>query len=128
MTARCCSATPAFWTRPPGIDSIRLSKMVTRTALHETAAADFSDAEVVREFAVSKDGTRIPLNIIRRKGTKLDGKNPVLLTGYGGYGVSITPDFSLRRKTLLDHGFVLRDREPARRRRIWRSLASRPAI
>ena len=83
------------------------TKMVTRTALHETAAADFSDAEVVREFAISKDGTRVPLNIIRRKGAKLDGKNPVLLTGYGGYSISITPDFSLRRKTLLDHGFVL---------------------
>jgi prolyl oligopeptidase len=83
------------------------SKMVMRTALHESAAADFSDAEVVREFAVSKDGTRIPVNIIRRKGTKLDGKNPVLLTGYGGFAVSITPDFSLRRKTLLEHGFVL---------------------
>ena len=83
------------------------TKMVARTALRQTSAADFSDAEVVREFAVSKDGTRIPINIIRRKGTKLDGKNPVLLTGYGGYSVNVTPDFSLRRKTLLDHGFVL---------------------
>ena len=83
------------------------TKMVTRTALHETAAADFSDAEVVREFAISKDGTRVPLNIIRRKGTKLDGKNPVLLTGYGGYDISIAPDFSPGRKTLLEHGFVL---------------------
>jgi prolyl oligopeptidase len=83
------------------------SKMVTRTALHETAGADFSDAEVVREFATSKDGTRVPLSIIRRKGTKLDGKNPVLLTGYGGYDVSVMPDFALKRKTLLEHGFVL---------------------
>jgi prolyl oligopeptidase len=83
------------------------TKMVTRTALHETAAADFTDAEVVREFATSKDGTRIPLNILRRKGTKLDGKNPVVLTGYGGYDVSVTPDFSLKRKTLLERGFVL---------------------
>jgi prolyl oligopeptidase len=83
------------------------TKMVTRTALHETATADFSDSEVVREFAVSKDGTRVPINIIRRKGTKLDGKNPVLLTGYGGFDVSVTPDFLLKRKTLLEHGFVL---------------------
>ena len=83
------------------------TKMITRTALHETAAADFSDAEVVREFAVSKDGTRVPLNIIRRKGARLDGKNPVLLTGYGGYSISIAPDFSPARKTLLEHGFVL---------------------
>jgi prolyl oligopeptidase len=83
------------------------SKMVSRTALHETAGADFTDAEVGREFAISKDGTRVPLNIVRRKGTKLDGKNPVLLTGYGGYDISVTPDFALKRKTLLEHGFVL---------------------
>src|SRR5260370_13455839 len=70
-----------------------VSKMVTRTALRQTAATDFNDAEVVREFATSKDGTRIPVNIIRRKGTKLDGKNPVLLTGHGGYGISEVPDF-----------------------------------
>jgi prolyl oligopeptidase len=82
-------------------------KKVTLTALRETAAADFSDAEVVREFAVSKDGARIPLNIIRRKGVKLDGKNPVLLTGYGGYNVSLTPQYSSGRRPLLDRGVVI---------------------
>jgi prolyl oligopeptidase len=80
---------------------------VARTALFESGTADFSDAEVVREFAISKDGTRIPLSIIRRKGTKLDGKNPALLTGYGGFDVSITPDYKLDRKPLLEHGFVI---------------------
>ena len=79
----------------------------TRTALFEKAAADFSDTEVVRETAISKDGTRVPLSIIRRKGTKLDGKNPVLLTGYGGFNISIGPDFDPERRPLLDHGFVL---------------------
>ena len=83
------------------------SKKATRTALYENGAADFSDAEVVRVFAISKDGTRVPLNIIRRKGTKLDGKNPALLTGYGGYNVNITPTYSLNRRPLLDHGFVI---------------------
>ena len=83
------------------------TKTAARTALHETVAADLSEAEVVREFAVSKDGTRVPLNIIRRKGTRLDGKNPVLLTGYGGFNVSVTPDFLLKRKPLIEHGFVL---------------------
>jgi prolyl oligopeptidase len=65
----------------------------TRTALFETSPAKFDDAEVVREFATSKDGTRIPLNIIRRKGTRLDGSNPVLLAGYGGFGISTKPSF-----------------------------------
>ena len=82
------------------------TRKAARTALFERAAADFSDAEVVREFATSKDGTRFPLNIIRRKGVKLDGKNPVLLTAYGGYGVSLSPYYSLSRRPLLDRGFV----------------------
>ena len=79
---------------------------VARTALFDKPAADFSDAEVVRVFALSKDGTRIPLNIVRRKGTRLDGKNPVLLTGYGGYSINVSPAYSRRLRVLLDHGFV----------------------
>ena len=57
-------------------------------------------------MVASKDGTKVPLNIIRRKGTKLDGTNPVLLTGYGGYGLSMTPGFSTRRRLWLDAGGV----------------------
>jgi prolyl oligopeptidase len=66
----------------------------TRTALFETSPVHFDDAEVVREFATSKDGTHVPINIIRRKGTVLDGKNPTLLSGYGGYSISLIPDFA----------------------------------
>ncbi len=69
-----------------------------RTALYRTTPADFSDCEVVREFATSKDGTRVPLNIIRRKGIRLDGTNPALLYGYGGYGISLSPSFKASRK------------------------------
>jgi prolyl oligopeptidase len=82
------------------------SKKLTATALRETGAADFSDCEVVREFATSKDGTKVPINIIRRKGTKLDGNNPALLTGYGGYGISMEPGYSVARRPLLDRGVV----------------------
>jgi prolyl oligopeptidase len=79
----------------------------TRTALYETSAAKFDDAEVVREFATSKDGTRIPLNIIRAKGTRLDGTNPVLLTSYGGFGISLKPVFyGYRARLWLDQGGV----------------------
>ena len=49
---------------------------------------------MVRAFATSKDGTKIPVNIIRRRGTRLDGRNPTLLTGYGGYGVTLAPEFA----------------------------------
>ena len=47
-----------------------------RTALYQTSPINFADTEVVREFATSKDGTRVPINIIRRKGTTLDGSKP----------------------------------------------------
>ena len=64
-----------------------------QTALAETSPISFADTEVVREFAKSKDGTSVPINIVRRKGTVLNGQNPLLLYGYGGYGVSETPRF-----------------------------------
>src|SRR5206468_5651670 len=76
------------------------------TALAGKSPADFSDVEVVREFATSKDGTKIPLNIIRKKGTKHDGSNPTLLYGYGGYGISLSPTFGLARRVWLDQGGV----------------------
>jgi prolyl oligopeptidase len=59
----------------------------------QTSPVHFDDAEVLRVFANSADGTRVPLSIIRRKGTRLDGRNPVLLNGYGGFGVAYTPHF-----------------------------------
>jgi prolyl oligopeptidase len=65
----------------------------TRTALFETSPIKFDDAEVVREFAISNDGTRVPLNIIRGKGTVLNGSNPMLLEGYGGFQISLSPFF-----------------------------------
>jgi prolyl oligopeptidase len=81
-------------------------------AVHKLAIAvpspvDFSDVEVVREFAVSKDGTRVPMSILYRKGTRRDGRNPALLAGYGGYGLSWSPSFDASRRVLLDQGFVL---------------------
>jgi prolyl oligopeptidase len=79
---------------------------VKKTALFQTTPADFSDVEVIRATAASKDGTRVPLTILRRKGTKLDGKNPTLLTAYGGYGINQSPNFLVRRRLWLDHGGV----------------------
>jgi prolyl oligopeptidase len=79
---------------------------VVTTALRITSPADFSDCEVVREFATSRDGTRVPLNSLRRKGTRLDGSNPVLLYAYGGYGVSLSPFFWPRLRVWLDLGGV----------------------
>jgi len=79
---------------------------VHRTALTMTSPVDFDDIEVVREFATSKDGTKVPLNILRKKGTKLDGNNPTLLTAYGGYSISLTPGFDSTRRIWFDAGGV----------------------
>ncbi|HWT02839.1 MAG TPA: prolyl oligopeptidase family serine peptidase [Pyrinomonadaceae bacterium] len=79
---------------------------VTKTRLAGTTSVNFDDAQVVRDFAVSKDGTRIPINIVSRKGVKLDGKNPTILYGYGGYGVNMTPSFRRKNRLWLDAGGV----------------------
>jgi prolyl oligopeptidase len=80
------------------------------TQLAQTSPVSFSDAEVIREFVKSKDGTSIPINIVRRKGTQLNGANPVLLYGYGGFGVSETPGFlGANVRLWLDGGGVFVD-------------------
>jgi prolyl oligopeptidase len=93
---------PAAWYRVEG-----KTGDTRRTAMASTSPIHFDDAEVVREFATSKDGTRVPLNIIRKKGTKLDGNNPVLLEAYGGFGISIYPHFvGPLGRMWLDHGGI----------------------
>ena len=77
-----------------------------KTALVSTSPVSFADIEVTREFATSKDGTKVPLNIMRRKGTKLDGNNPTLLYGYGGYGISMSPTFDFTRRLWFDRGGI----------------------
>ncbi|MGD2109797.1 MAG: prolyl oligopeptidase family serine peptidase [Phycisphaerae bacterium] len=78
----------------------------TKTKLASVSPVDFSDVKVVREFATSKDGTKVPVNIMMRKGTKLDGSNPCVVSGYGGYGVSLSPRFSSTRRVTLDQGVI----------------------
>jgi prolyl oligopeptidase len=93
--------TPSTWYRYDA----RANKLLA-TQLSGKPAISFADAEVVREFAVSRDGTRIPLNILKRKGTVLDGHNPVLLYAYGGYGISMEPWFDPMNRLWLDYGGI----------------------
>jgi prolyl oligopeptidase len=79
---------------------------VTKTALRETSPVSFAEVEVVRDYATSKDGTKVPITIVERKGTKLDGANPAVLTGYGGFGLSTTPYFDPGLVAWLDAGGV----------------------
>jgi len=60
----------------------------------------------VREFVTSKDGTKFPIFIGRKKGTKLDGTNPTLLYGYGGFNISLTPAYNVTAATWMRMGGV----------------------
>jgi len=77
-----------------------------KTSLRSTSPVSFSDIEVTREFTTSKDGTKIPLNIIFRKGMKRDGQNPTLLYGYGGYGITMSPNFDFTRRLWFDRAGI----------------------
>jgi prolyl oligopeptidase len=77
-----------------------------KTKLAQKPAVDFGDVEVVREVATSKDGTKVPITILKPRGIKLDGSNPTLIYGYGGYGVNQTPSYSEIRKVWLEQGGV----------------------
>jgi prolyl oligopeptidase len=92
---------PATWFQCP-----KNQTEPVKTALLSTSPVSFADIEVTREFATSRDGTKIPLNIIFRKGMKRDGQNPTLLYGYGGYGISMSPNFDFTRRLWFDHGGV----------------------
>ena len=69
------------------------SHAAAATKLAQTSTIRFDDATVTRGFATSKDGTRVPVNIIAPKGVALNGANPTLLYGYGGYNISEEPHF-----------------------------------
>jgi prolyl oligopeptidase len=79
---------------------------LAETALNGKPPFNFDDAVVERDFAVSKDGTRVPVMILHAKGIKLDGTNPTILYAYGGYGISMAPYFSPMRRLWLDYGGV----------------------
>ncbi|HKR06309.1 MAG TPA: prolyl oligopeptidase family serine peptidase [Bacteroidia bacterium] len=64
------------------------------------------DFETKQVWYDSKDGTKIPMFIVIRKGTKLDGNNPVLLFGYGGFNLSKTPEFKTERLVFLENGGI----------------------
>ena len=66
-------------------------------------SANYESKEI---FYKSKDGTRVPMFLVHKKGLKLDGTNPTLLTGYGGFNIVSNPSFSALRLLLLENGFV----------------------
>jgi len=77
------------------------------TALSSAAPVDTSRWEVIREYATSKDGTRVPMSIIAPKGFVRDGTRPFLLTGYGGYGIPMSPNYVVWWIPWLERGGLL---------------------
>jgi prolyl oligopeptidase len=77
------------------------------TALADEARFDLSYYEVRREFATSTDGTQVPMTLMCAPGIGRDGSAAALLTGYGGFGVSLKPRFDVARLLWLEQGGVL---------------------
>jgi oligopeptidase B len=67
---------------------------------------DKSKYETTRVWATARDGVRVPVSMIMKKGTKLNGQSPMLLYAYGSYGASMTPNFSASRLSLVDRGMI----------------------
>jgi prolyl oligopeptidase len=78
------------------------------SAVYQKPKVDFNPDlyESKQVFYASKDGTQVPMIITYKKGTKLDGKNPTILYGYGGFNVSLTPSFSTANIVWLENGGV----------------------
>jgi len=79
-----------------------------KSEVYQKPKVDFNSAdyESKQVFYTSKDGTKIPMIITYKKGTKLNGKNPTILYGYGGFNVSLTPSFSIANAVWLENGGV----------------------
>lgn len=67
---------------------------------------DFEQYETKQVFAKSIDGTKVPMFLVHKKGIKLDGNNPALLYGYGGFNISLTPSFSISNLVFLEQGGI----------------------
>jgi prolyl oligopeptidase len=96
----------ASFTRPTIIYRLDLTTGGTSVFKEPKVNFDNSAYETVQAFATSKDGTKVPMFITCRKGLKLDGNQPVLMNGYGGFNISLTPRFSIYNAVWLELGGV----------------------
>src|SRR5690606_15432889 len=79
-----------------------------RSELYKTTEINMNTADIVTEQLVftSKDGTRVPMFLTYKKGLKKDGNNPVLLYGYGGFNIPMTPGFSVSNAFFVEQGGI----------------------
>jgi oligopeptidase B len=93
---------------PPSVFDLDLASLAS-TLLKRTPVPggwDPAHYEIEREWADAADGVRVPISMVRRRGTPRDGSAPCLLYGYGAYGVSSNTLFNSNRFSLLDRGFT----------------------
>jgi prolyl oligopeptidase len=91
---------------PPTIYRLEVASLGSAVFRKPRVDFDGTAFEVTQVFYPSKDGTRVPMFLLHRKGVVLDGKNPTLLYGYGGFNQSMLPGFSISRATWLEMGGV----------------------
>lgn len=94
------------YTFPPTI--YRFDVAGNKSEVFRKSEVKFNPEEYVSEqvFYTSKDGTRVPMSITYKKGMKRDGKNPLMLYGYGGFNISLNPSFSISRVPFLENGGI----------------------
>ena len=98
----------AGWLTPADVWSVDAALKLAPTHLTAAPSIDVSPYESRRLFATARDGTRVPYDIIHRKGLKSDGTNPAWIIGYGSYGsVAYPPSFVARTLALIDAGFIV---------------------
>lgn len=94
------------YTYPPSIFRLDMSK--NESKLFRETEVNFNPQDFVTEqqFYTSKDGTKIPMFITYKKGLKKNGKNPVMLYGYGGFNISLNPSFNTSRLPFIEQGGI----------------------
>ena len=98
--------TYTSFTAPPTVYRYDIASGTSTVFREQTLPFDPSQFETRQVFVPSKDGTRVPAFIVAKKGLVLDGNNPTLLYGYGGFNVNLPPSFSALRVAFLEQGGV----------------------
>jgi prolyl oligopeptidase len=95
------------FTVPPSIYRVDLDNLKSALwAKVDAPSIDPSSYDVQQVWYTSKDGTRVPMFVVSKKGIEKDGKNPTLLYGYGGFNVSLTPSFNRSVYLWMEHGGI----------------------
>ena len=96
------------WTEAPRYVNIEeRSANIIPLTLHPKSAVDFSSIDEVRLMVTAKDGVKVPVTLIYKKGTRLNGDNPTLLRAYGAYGITQSPTFNPSTMAWLERGGIL---------------------